>query len=164
MNGITHIHKRLLQLLDIVQKEAVHLVAVNQRLQAIMPTTIEQLESALNNDPILIDTLESFSAKFSRMQDTIADKLLPAFLQAAGEKNGTVIENLNRAEKLALISNTQQWLIARNLRNKLVHEYITDIRELQEAIELAKAFVTELYNTYKNIEIYACKQLKISVK
>ncbi len=56
----------------------------------------------------LIDTLESFAAKFSRMQDTIADKLLPVFLKTAGEPIGTVIENLNRAERLALISNTQK--------------------------------------------------------
>jgi hypothetical protein len=46
------------------------------------------------------------------MQDSIADKLLPTFLQTAGEQTGTVIENLNRAEKLSLIINTQQWLIA----------------------------------------------------
>ena len=111
------------------------------------------------NDPQLIDTLESFSAKFSRMQDTIADKLLPVFLKTAGEQTGTVIENLNRAEKLFLITNAQDWLMARGLRNKLVHEYIENPHELSEAVDLAKEFVTELIKTQKAIKSYTIKQL-----
>ena len=137
----------------ITQKESLHLNAVSQRLQTILPKTENELQAKLN-DPQLIDTLESFTAKFSRMQDTIADKLLPVFLTTAGEKVGTVIENLNRAEKLSLISDTQQWLVARGLRNKLVHEYIEDLQELLAAVELAQQFVIELINSFEAIQSY----------
>lgn len=156
----TQLQVRLLQLLSITKKEAGHLEAVTDRLFAILPDNEKQLQEKLN-DPQLIDTLESFTAKFARMQDTIADKLLPAFLTSAGEQVGTVIENLNRAEKLSLISNTQQWLIARSLRNKLVHEYIENYNELLEAIKLARQFVIELINTYNAIQSYSFNQLKI---
>jgi len=152
---------RLLQLLSITNKEALHLQAVSQRLNKILPDNKEQLREQLN-EPLLIDVLESFSAKFSRMQDTIADKLLPIFLQTAGEQIGTVIENLNRAEKLSLITDTQQWLIARGLRNKLVHEYIVDLQELLDAVELAREFVIELVNSYEAIQAYTSKLLKIA--
>jgi uncharacterized protein with HEPN domain len=153
--------KRLLQLLSITNKEAQHLEAVAQRLLTILPDNEEQLREKINQ-PQFIDTLESFTAKFSRMQDTIADKLLPVFLQTAGEQTGTVIENLNRAEKLSLISDTQQWLMARGLRNKLVHEYIENLQELLEAIELAREFVTELINSYKAIQSYSHNQLNVT--
>ena len=152
--------ERLLQVLSITEKEAQYLKAVSQRLSLILPENEEQLREKIN-DPQLIDTLESFSSKFSRMQDTIADKLLPLFLQSAGEQTGTVIENLNRAEKLSLISDTQQWLMARGLRNKLVHEYIVNLKELIDAVGLAREFVTELINTYEAIQSYTYNRLKI---
>jgi len=152
--------ERLLQLLAITDKEAQHLEAVTQRLLNRLPDNETQLEKELN-DPQLIDTLESFTAKFSRMQDTIADKLLPVFLKKAGEETGTVIENLNRAEKLSLITNTQDWLIGRGLRNKLVHEYIESPHELLEAVNLAKQFVVELIKTQKAIKSYSHERLNL---
>ena len=155
---MNHSKERLVQLLSITDKEALHLEGVTQRLLSILPDNDEQLKKKLN-DPQLIDTLESFSAKFSRMQDTIDDKLLPVFLKTAGEQTGTVIENLNRAEKLFLITNAQDWLMARGLRNKLVHEYIENPHELSEAVDLAKEFVTELIKTQKAIKSYTIKQL-----
>ncbi len=157
---MTQSKERLLQLLSISGKEALHLTGVSKRLQHLLPDNEEQLQE-LFDKPQFIDTLESFSAKFSRMQDTIADKLLPVFLQTAGEKKGTVIENLNRAEKLLLISNTQQWLMARGLRNKLVHEYIEDFHELLEAVQLATEFISELINTFEAIQRYTHERLNI---
>ncbi len=137
-----------------------HLQAVSQRLSNVFPASEKKLDEQLN-EPQLIDVLESFTAKFSRMQDTIADKLLPVFLTAAGETTGTVIENLNRAEKLSLISNTQDWLIARGLRNKLVHECIDNIHELSDAVKLAQKFVIELIKTQYAIKTYASERLQI---
>ncbi len=155
--------ERLQQLLNITDKEAFHLSGVSQRLYNRLPTTPEQLETALKN-PEFIDTLESFTAKFARLQDTIADKLLPIFLINAGEKKGTVIENLNRAEALSLISDTQSWLATRSLRNKLVHEYIADYKELYEAITLAREFSNELIATQKAIKQYCNQILNIEQK
>ncbi len=152
--------ERMMQLISITDKEAIHLEQVAQRLRQKLPEQVSDLEEALNQ-PDLIDTLESFTAKFSRLQDTLADKLLPTFLTLSGEKTGTVIENLNRAETLSLITNTQAWLIARNLRNKLVHEYIEDYNELMEAIELAQEFVEQLVRTQKAIKNYSSTHLKI---
>lgn len=46
------------------------------------------------NEPQFIDTLESFSAKFSRMQDTIADKLLPVFLKTVESRQEQLLKTL----------------------------------------------------------------------
>lgn len=69
------------------------------------------------------ERLEAFVSRFGRMQDTLADKLLPRWLSALAEPVGSQIENLNRAERLGVVEDTLQWLEARKLRNRLVHEY-----------------------------------------
>jgi hypothetical protein len=56
------------------------------------------------------------------MQDTIAHKLLPRWLEALVESPGSQIEMLNRAERLGAIESTENWLMARKLRNRLIHE------------------------------------------
>ena len=70
------------------------------------------------------DCLEAFVGKFPRMQDTLIDKLLPHCLAAVGEKTGSALDNLNRADRLGLLSNTDQWLAMRHLRNRLDHESV----------------------------------------
>jgi hypothetical protein len=100
-----------------------------------------------------IDQLESFTAKFSRLQDTLGDKLVPLFLTLAAEPVGTAIENLNRAEKLGLIASVAAWLGARQLRNLLVHDYIDDLTVLLlEALQHAKATSVMLINTAHEIK------------
>ena len=43
-------------------------------------------------------------------------------LAAVGEKTGTALEKLHRAERLQLLADPDQWLSMRQLRNRLVHE------------------------------------------
>lgn len=85
MNDTTPELRRLVQLLDLVRKEDRHLLAVRGRL---IPngTTIDLawLEATIADD-IGADRLEAFGSRFSRMQDTVTDKLIPQLLVAAGE-------------------------------------------------------------------------------
>ena len=112
-------------------------------------------------NPQGIDTLESFTAKFSRMQDTLMDKLLPLYLSRVGETTGTAIDNLNKAEKLGLIEDVNEWLAARSLRNRLVHEYIEDLNEMVEALQLCKKFVSSLLQTWDGFEADIAKRFDV---
>ena len=47
--------------------------------------TVEMPAVKLDESIGKIDAIESFGAKFSRLQDTITDKLLPLFLKQPGE-------------------------------------------------------------------------------
>jgi hypothetical protein len=68
---------------------------VRERLRPVgaAPPSADELAGLLAT-PLGIDGLESFLDKFSRMQDTINDKLLPAVLRAAGEPVGSAIDRL----------------------------------------------------------------------
>ncbi len=154
---MTHDKQRFLQVMQLVEKETTHLEQIIQRFFEGQDTFTskwlqEKLETAIG-----FDQLESFSAKFSRLQDTLGDKLLPLFLKLAAEPIGTAIENLNRAEKLGLISDAGQWLGARQLRNFLIHEYIDDLIILQESLEQARTMSSALIETTHTIKGYAQK-------
>lgn len=151
---MTESNTRLQQLLDLVARESLHLQGVYARLFAGIEPTGQWLEAVLAT-PEGIDRLESFVGKFSRMQDTMMDKLLPIFLQACGERTGTALDNLNLAQRLGFVEDPDAWLAMRRIRNRLVHEYVEDLEELAAALAKARQLTTELTNTYASIRDYA---------
>ena len=59
--------------------------------------------------------MDAFVARFGRLQDTLADKLLPALLRQLAEPVRSAVENLDRAEKLGLLQSADDWLAMRRL-------------------------------------------------
>ena len=107
---------------------------------------------AIDKNEELTERLDAFVSRFCRLQDTLGDKLLPAYLRLQLEPVGTVLDNLNRAEKLGLIPSVVDWIEARSLRNSLVHEYTEDIMLLRQSILRALALVPMLETVTKNFE------------
>ena len=151
---------RLWRLLDLVAKEDHHLAGVSGRLFADVKGDVAAawLASVLGT-PEGIDRLESFVGKFSRMQDTMMDKLLPTFLVAVGERTGTVLDNLNLAQKLGFVSDPNAWVAMRLLHNRLVHEYVDDLVELAAALQKARDLTGQLSETHTAIRRYADEHL-----
>ena len=161
---MTETLNRLWQILSVVEKEGRYLHDVMQRLfpeqGVISPSWLANLLAT----PEGIDRLESFIGKFARMQDTLVDKLLPYFLLAVGEEPGTALDNLRRAERLGMVSDPDQWLVMRRLRNRLVHEYVDDPLELAISLGKARETTNELYKTFHGIKSYAEKNLPLKDK
>ena len=100
--------------------------------------------ASLADDIDLSERVEAFVSRFGRVQDTIGDKFLPAFLAAHGERPTTFVENLDRAERLGLIADAQAWIDTRRLRNQMVHEYVEDPIVLGSALQAGHDFVPML--------------------
>lgn len=98
----------------------------------------------LETDPDLAERVEAFVGRFGRLQDTVGDKLLPQLLAALGEKIASVMDNLDRAERLGLIKSADEWMTMRNLRNQMIHEYVEDPVLLANALQTGHSFVPEL--------------------
>jgi class 3 adenylate cyclase len=124
---------RLRFLARVVERERTHLLATDQRIFA-MPFSMERAQK-LDTDVELAERVEAFVARFSRLQDTLGDKLLPALLRALGEPLGAVIDNLDRAERLGWLASADEWLFVRQLRNQMIHEYIEDPAILVSALQ-----------------------------
>ena len=100
--------------------------------------------SKLAENPDLAERVDAFVARFGRLQDTLAGALVPRLLEALLEPVGSVLDNLNRAERLGWIRSASQWAELRLLRNRMVHEYVTDVRELVDALQAAHEGVADL--------------------
>lgn len=128
-----------------VELEAEHLAATDARLFA-QPFSVERAQS-LRSDVDLSERVDAFVARFGRLQDTLGDKLLPALLQQLAEPAGSAIDNLNRAERLGFVTSVNEWLEARRLGNRMVHEYVRDPAELAAALNAGHRHVNLLIRT-----------------
>lgn len=133
---------RLVNLSRIVGRELKHLKATDGRLFA--EPFSEMRAKQLELDELLAERVEAFVSRFGRLQDTLGDKLLPAWLAAHGERVASFVDNLDRAEKLGLIDSAQDWIDIRKLRNQMVHEYVDDPRVLASAVQAGHRFVPAL--------------------
>jgi len=123
------------QLVRITAKEVRYLERVVNRLRKLN-IDIAWVESLENSDEHS-EMLDAFVSRYGRLQDTLGDKLLPAILRLNLEKVGSQLDNLLRAEKLGWIESTQIWIELRELRNRLVHEYMESASDLLSALQQA---------------------------
>lgn len=147
MNLPASLTERLRFLTRVVTKECTHLAVTDSRL--FTQTFTPELALMLSNEPAGAESLEAFVSRFGRLQDTVGDKLLPALLSALAEPIGAAIDNLDKAEKLGLITSADQWMDMRRLRNQMVHEYIEDLQILASALRTGHDFVPTLIGSAK---------------
>lgn len=149
---------RLVFLLMVAEKECKHLMDTSNRLslEAIDQSWVKFLES----DTTLSERVDAFVARFGRLQDHLGDKLIPELLKQMLEKPASAIENLSRMEKLGLLESVASWVEARNLRNKLVHEYVVDASEFAATLNRALKLVPILTRAYNNLSGYSQRFLE----
>jgi len=145
----------LAQLIRVTAKEARYLKRTADRLRSL-DIDIFWVQSLENNDEYS-EMLDAFVSRYGRLQDTLGDKLLPAILRASLEKTGAQLDNLLRAEKLGWIESTQSWIELRELRNRLVHEYLESADDLLNALQQALQGVHILTETQLSFVAYAQK-------
>ena len=133
----------------VVVKERDHLLMTDQRLfQSSFDLNRVKL---MDTDIDLSERVDAFVGRFSRLQDTVGDKLLPLLLTILGEQPLAVIDNLDRAEKLGFIDSADEWMSIRNLRNQMIHEYVEDPLILLSALQSGHDYVPTLEKVANNI-------------
>tara|TARA_R110001592_G_scaffold168705_1_gene404985 strand:- start:16309 stop:16728 length:420 start_codon:yes stop_codon:yes gene_type:complete len=67
---------------------------------------------------------DQFLSRYSKLQDLMGTKLLPAVLELTYEEGElrSSIDKLNRLEKIGAISSASEWLELREMRNQLAHD------------------------------------------
>ena len=143
------------QLIRVTAKEVRYLERTADRLRALN-IDLAWVESLDNSDEYS-EMLDAFVSRYGRLQDTLGDKLLSAMLRASLEKTGSQLDNLLRAEKLGWIESTQIWIELRELRNRLVHEYMESADDLLSALQQALQGVQVLTGTQFRMADYVQK-------
>ncbi|MDM7274250.1 hypothetical protein [Sulfurihydrogenibium azorense] len=113
-----------------------------------------QLTQEILDDPEIVETIDSFIFRFSKMQDSMGEKLFPLILETLGEetRNKPFIDILNKLEKLEFIPSADEWKKLRNLRNSLTHTYPWEKEILLEEIKEALKYSDEMVKIYIQIK------------
>ena len=112
------------------------------------------LTQELLENPEIVETIDSFIFRFSKMQDSMGEKLFPLILEILGEetRNKPFIDILNKLEKLEFIPSANEWKKLRNLRNSLTHTYPWEKEILLEEIKEALSAADKIVEIYKQIK------------
>ncbi len=97
-----------------------------------------------------LDDLESWEAltsRFARTTDIFLSKYIRLLiLDLDPGFRGEMRDYLDKAEKSALITNADQWMKIRELRNKIAHEYTSEdlLKTLKDVLQLTPFVLDEL--------------------
>ena len=132
------------------------LLGAKNRLKNYIPLTVETYN---NLDELNISTIDQMIFRFSKLQDTIGDKVFPSILELNGEKVKTMtfIDRLNRLEELELLYK-DEWMHLRKDRNEIAHEYSFNQDEVVDGINLIFNRVDDLLKIYNDIYNYCFKK------
>ncbi len=128
------------------------LLEAKSRLKLLMPLDISRYSNLEGLDVSVIDQM---IFRFSKLQDTMGDKIFPAILELNGEevKKITFIDRLNRLEELELLYK-DEWMALRKDRNEIAHEYSFNQEEVVDSINLIYNRVNDLLKIYNDIYTY----------
>ena len=151
------VRERLAFLLETAALEAKHLLATDLRL--FSETFTPERAAAARDDADLSERLDACCVRFARLQDLAGDKLLPVLLARLGETVGSVLDNLDRASRLGLLTeSSEDCIAARALRDRMVHEYIRKPALLAQAFNEAHAAVPMLVGSVQSCEAYVAQR------
>lgn len=125
-------------------------------LKTLIPLNKETYKSLTKVDLAVIDQV---SYRFSKLQDT-GGQLIKSILILIGEDVWGLpfIDILNKAERLGIIESAEEWLLLREQRNFLTHEYSVDEAEVVEGINKLYELSKRLCEIYSGIEGYCLKR------
>lgn len=71
-----------------------------------------------------LDKFEALTSRFARISDMLIQRIFRLIDVLELEKQGSLIDRINRAEKRNLISSGEVFKEIRHLRNEIAHEYV----------------------------------------
>ena len=132
------------------EKHLQRLKYAKNKLKDIFPLTAQSYQNLSQED---IQVIDQFIYRFSKLQDTIGEKLIKIVFSLYEEniEKFTFIDILNRLEKADILT-TQAWRELRDIRNELSHNY--EDEPMQSSIVLNKVYEKEelLESIYQNIK------------
>ena len=132
------------------------LLEAKNRLKGVMPLDIESYNDF---ESLQISIIDQMIFRFSKLQDTMGEKLFAAILDLNAEevKKMSFIDRLNRLEELELLSK-DGWMSLRKNRNEIAHEYSFNQDEVVDGINIIYKEVDNLLRIYSDICNYCFKK------
>ena len=115
-----------------------HLSALHDALNDMQQRALSSSEYAhlSKTDRRLLD---QFAYRYTRLQDDMGVRLMPAILRALGEDVATMpaFDRFARLEQLGWLPSADNWNVLRQIRNQFAHDYPDSVNERFERLQAA---------------------------
>lgn len=121
-----YLNEKLDKLFFECEKHIERMDSASLKMSGFMPMNNQKFKNLTDDE---IEHIDQFLFRFSKLQDAIGRRLFKTILIYLGEddvESMSFIDILNRLEKLKIVENIDEWLILREIRNELSHEYDDD--------------------------------------
>ena len=130
-----------------------HILRIQNALNHLaqkLPFTKEAYDFLSDSDIAYIDQIVF---RFSKLQDTIGNKIFPLGLVLLGEdiEARPFIDLLNKLEELRIIPSSSKWMEWRELRNDLAHEYPDIVEDRVDALNNLNSALADILQAYQKI-------------
>lgn len=121
-----------------------------------MPFSGENVTELKNEE---IESLDQYIFRFSKLQQTMGQKLFKAALSLLGEDvyDKSFLDIFNRLEQLGIITDYEKWNEIREIRNEAMHEYQENSGELADKLnklmkskENLKKYLMDILGYFEN--------------
>jgi phytoene dehydrogenase-like protein len=130
------------------QKHLYHLEHALKLIKPFLPVTAAYITTQTDEQ---IQAWDQFVLRFTKLQDTLGARFYPALLNYLQEPcaTHTMLDKLNRLEKLGLLNKASDWNALRSIRNQFAHDYPQDAglkaAYLNEAIAAVEIFKDAMF-------------------
>jgi hypothetical protein len=148
MNSLCH--KRWVSAVDECDAHILRIQNALNHLAQKLPFTKEAYDFLSDSDIAYIDQIVF---RFSKLQDTIGNKIFPLGLVLLGEdiEARPFIDLLNKLEELKIIPSSSKWMEWRELRNDLTHEYPDIVEDRIDALNNLNSALADILQAYQKI-------------
>ena len=123
-------------------------------------------EKYLNLQPEELSFLDQLIFRFAKLQDTMGGRLFPVILENLGEEVRELpfIDRLAKLEELNIIPSTDEWLLLRETRNIVTHEYPTVTDEVIQGLNLLGKNYQLIIDYWEQVKSFIKKRFGIEMK
>lgn len=102
--------------------------------------------------------LDQFAYRYTRLQDDMGARLVPAALKALGEDIAplSALDRFARLEQLGWLPSADEWLTLRQVRNQFAHDYPDSPAERFERLQAATQAAGQLLKVMQRFQSKKC--------
>lgn len=150
------------ELLNLGLKECrIHLKRIRYAKEKLKDLFPADLETWGNLSEDSIEAMDQLVFRFAKLQDAFGLRVFTPLLLSQEEpvENASMLDKLNRLEKLGALPSKLKWQELRNLRNNLSHEYPDQSEENLERFNYFFSEVDSLTGIFYHLEEWVNRNL-----
>ena len=134
-------HVLLSDYLKVADIHAARLKGALGQFSHLMPLSADDLAKLPLEQVALLDMM---TMRFGKLQDIIGAKIFSLILNILGEDAASLIDKLNKLEKLNYIDDINWWMDLREIRNQVMHDYPDDYDAIISHLSILTVKANEL--------------------